>query len=282
MMGKFTIWLDFGSKGRVGGQRFSGRRTAEELNYVKSLYTLQRDAWAQEKRKRNTAWSLGKEETRSVSSLRNQGDVCGRRRGVRHLQGPEQSYKDRKWLPGQADWMAGGVGKTPPGRLSWQSTKLRRMKKFLTQPPTVILATIFLDFSYTSPQLGQIPLSRLRKWVARNRREQRFRVSLICSLFESQITSKCNSPAKRQEIALPAATAHSRWDESVGPQGSRFQQSRPRGCHCLGEIETVWSSRVFTPSRPRPALSCRDSFPWGVAWCWLGRSGRKPSVWTIW
>lgn len=50
----------------------------------------------------------------------------------------------------------------------------------------------------------------------------------------SQITSKCSSSAKRQEITLREAAAHLRREESVGPRGSLCQWTGPRGCHCLG------------------------------------------------
>lgn len=120
-------------------------------------------------------------------------------------------------------------------------------------------------------------LSQLRKWVARNRRQQHFRLSSTYSLFESQITSKCSSPAERQRL-LPAATAHSRCDELVGPQGSCCQQSKPRGCHCLGEIGHCREARLSHFSIQASTLLHRQlqvDVAWRLAWeklwetkCW--------------
>lgn len=87
-------------------------------------------------------------------------------------------------MPGQTDRMARRAVVAPPRIPSCQSTKLRRMKRFLTHHLTlIILTTIFLDsrqFHFASTWTDL--LSQLRKWVARKKGEQHCKVSSICSL----------------------------------------------------------------------------------------------------
>jgi hypothetical protein len=165
--------------------------------------------------------------------------------------------------PGRQE--AEGAGGTPPTCPSLQPTELRRMKRILNPPqalpPSCWLPSFLTSDSCNSAQPGQILLSRLRRWVARNRREQHLRVSSICSFFEFQITSKCCNPesAKRSCCLqqLHIQDLMNLWD----PFGSHCQWPGPRGCHCLRELGNRRERRVFTPSQPRRTLQGERVLP---------------------
>lgn len=158
-----------------------------------------------------------------------EADVSGT---CRTRDGPEM---DDEVQARQTEWQE-GLARTHPRCVNWQPAKPRRMKRLLTHPrPSCWLPSCLISDSFTSPRLGQFPLSRLRKWVARSGREQPFRVSSLCSLSHPQITSKCGSLSGAPGDPLPAATTLWRCDELLGPQGIHGQQRGPRGCHCLEE-----------------------------------------------
>lgn len=69
-------------------------------------------------------------------------------------------------------------------------------------------------------------------------------------------------PSRAPEIVLPAATANSRCDELVGPQGSHCQQSKPRGCHYLGETGHCLEARpshLLDPDQHTPPAQTASS-----------------------
>lgn len=227
--------------------------------------------------------SQGHKEIESMASLRNH-DVCGSRRCVGPFQGSGWTILCRQKMDarpgrqrGRKSWQRPIPGVWVDSPLSWEGWRDSH------PPPPIMLATIMISDSFTLPQLGQIPLSRLRKWVARNGREQPFWVSSICRLSQSQITSKCGSPRGVPGDPLPAATALWRHDESVGPQGSRWQQNGPRGCHCLGEWEHCAARLSFHIILAQVSPSQHTySFRWVLPGVCLGSSCRRPSVWTGW
>lgn len=215
------------------------------------------------------AWSPGREEIKSMPSLGNQGDVCGSRRCRRN------NHKRQKMdaRPGRQ-----GLGRALPRVPVDSPPKLRRMKSFLTEPPTSCCLPSFLTSVSLRLSLSRSTFSA-QKVGGQKRQEQCYGVSSICSLFETQITSKCSSPAERQEIAPLEATAHSRCDELVGPKAAQPAEPAKRLSLPGGESRLCEGEAGFSHPRPRPAHSLlMDSFPGVLPGVWLEQSCERPSV----